>query len=469
MYRPDPVREMREVELRRTTMPRVVIVGGGFAGLNAAKRLAKQRVELIVIDRENYHLFQPLLYQVATAALSPGDIAQPIRHVLGGRPNVRVLQGDVRSVDLSARMVELTDGTPVEYDRLVLATGARHGYFGHPEWETYAPGLKTLDDALEVRRRILTAFEDAEWASDPAQVERLLTFVVVGGGPTGVELAGAIAEIARYTLAREFRAIDTRQARVVLCEGAPVLLPAYPPRLSAYAEHALRRMGVEVRTGARVTGVGPYGVALEHGIIPSTTVLWAAGVDPSPLGRTLGVPVNAVGRVPVEPDLSLAGHPEVSVIGDLASVVDDHGRPLPAVAPVAIQEGRAVADNIWRSFSGRPARAFRYRDRGVIATIGRAAAVGRIGPFNVVGSPAWLAWLLVHIVYLVGFRNRLQVLLGWTWSYLAWQRGVRIITRSRRPVIGQGGLVEAGPLGGRLEDHARAHAPLGGRRSAPSR
>jgi NADH dehydrogenase len=427
---------------------RVVIVGGGFAGLNAAKRLARRPVELTVIDRENYHLFQPLLYQVATGALSPGDIAQPIRHVLGGRPNVRVIQGEVRSVDLSGRLVELTDGTAVEYDRLVLATGARHGYFGHGEWESYAPGLKTIDDALEVRRRILTAFEEAERTSDPARRERLLTFVVVGGGPTGVELAGAIAEIARHTLAQEFRSIDTRQTRVVLCEGGPVLLSAYPPRLSAYAERALRRMGVEVLTNARVVDVGPDGVKLEHGTISSGTVLWAAGADASPLGRTLGVPVNASGRVPVEPDLSLAGHPEVSVIGDLAFVADANGRPLTAVAPVAIQQGRAVAENIWRSILGRPPRAFRYRDRGVTATIGRAAAVGRIGPFHIVGSPAWLAWLLVHIVSLVGFRNRMQVLLGWMWSYLAWQRGVRIITRRWRPMIGQDGLVEAGRIGG---------------------
>jgi NADH dehydrogenase len=420
---------------------RVVIVGGGFAGLNAAKRLARRPVELTVIDRENYHLFQPLLYQVATGALSPGDIAQPIRHVLGGRSNVRVIQGEVGSVDLSGRLVELTDGTAIEYDRLVLATGARHGYFGHAEWESYAPGLKTLDDALEVRRRILTAFEEAERTSDPARRERLLTFVVVGGGPTGVELAGAIAEIARHTLAREFRSIDTRQTRVVLCEGGPVLLSAYPPRLSAYAEKALRRMGVEVLTNARVVDVGPDGVELEDGAISSGTVLWAAGADASPLGRTLGARLSPAGRVLVEPDLSLAGHPEISVIGDLASVVDNDGRPLPAVAPVAVKEGRAVADNIWRSICGRPTRAFRYRDRGVLATIGRAAAVGRVGPFDVTGGPAWLAWLLVHIVSLIGFRNRQQVLLGWTWSYLTWQRGVRIITR-RPSASARDGLVE---------------------------
>jgi NADH dehydrogenase len=362
--------------------------------------------------------------------------------VLGGRPNVRVIRGEVRSVDIAGRLVELNDGTAVQYDHLVLATGARHGYFGHAEWESYAPGLKTLDDALEVRRRILTAFEEAERTSDPVWRERLLTFVVVGGGPTGVELAGAIAEIARHTLAQEFRSIDTRQTRVVLCEGGPVLLSAYPPKLSAYAEQALRRIGVEIRTGARVIDVGPDGVTLEDGTIPSGTVLWAAGVDASPLGRTLGAPVNPLGRVPVEPDLSLAGHPEVWVIGDLASVADDRGRPLPAVAPVAVQEGRVVADNIWRSLSGRPTRAFRYRDLGVIATIGRAAAVGRVGPFHLVGGSAWLAWLLVHIVSLIGFRNRLQVFLGWMWSYLAWQRGVRIITRSRPPMIGQDGLVE---------------------------
>jgi NADH dehydrogenase len=432
------------------SMTRVVIVGGGFAGLNAAKRLARRPVELTVIDRENYHLFQPLLYQVATAALSPGDIAQPIRHVLGGRPNLRVLQGDVRSVDLAGRRIALTDGTNIKYDRLVLATGARHRYFEHPEWEAYAPGLKTLDDALEVRRRILTAFEAAERTSDPAQLERLLTFVVVGGGPTGVELAGAIAEIARHTLAREFRAIDTRQARVVLCEHGSVLLKAYPPRLSAHAERALRRMGVDVRTGTSVLGVSAEGVKLATGTIPSATVLWAAGVDPSPLGRALGVPTDAFGRVPVEPDLTLAGHPEVYVLGDLASVADGHGRTLPALAPVAIQEGRTAADNIWRSLSARPARAFRYRDRGMIATIGRASAIGRIGPFNVVGSPAWLAWLFVHIVSLIGLRNRLSVLLGWTWSYLAWQDGARIITR-RVPMIEQNRFNDAGRPGASAE------------------
>jgi NADH dehydrogenase len=270
----------------------------------------------------------------------------------------------------------------------------------------------------------------------------LLTFVIVGGGPTGVELAGSIAEIARHTLAQEFRSIDTREARVVLFEGGPVLLASFPPILSAYAERALQRMGVDVRTGARVMDVGPDGVTLDDGAIPSGTVLWAAGVDASPLGRSLGVPLDPLGRVPVEPDLSLAGHREVWVIGDLASVVDDRGRRLPSVAPVAIQEGRVVADNVWRSISGRPTRAFRYRDRGVIATIGRAAAVGRVGPFHLVGGPAWLAWLLVHLVSLIGLRNRLQVLLGWTWSYVAWQHGVRIITRSRPATIGLDGVVE---------------------------
>jgi NADH dehydrogenase len=427
---------------RADRTPRVLVVGAGFAGLSAAKHLARRPVELTVIDRENYHLFQPLLYQVATGALSPGNIAQPIRHVLGGRPNVRVIQGEVRSVDLASRLVELSDGTAIEYDRLVLATGARHGYYGHAEWESSAPGLKTVDDALEVRRRILTAFEEAERTSDPARRERLLTFVVVGGGPTGVELAGAIAEIARHTLAQEFTSIDTRTARVVLCEGGPVLLSAYPPRLSAYAERALKRMGVEVLTSTRVVDVGPDGVSFEHGAISSGTVLWAAGVNASPLGRALGAPLSPLGRVSVEPDLTLAEHPEVWVIGDLASLADDQGRPVPAVAPVAIQQGRAAADNIWRSLSGRPARAFRYRDRGMIATIGRAAAVGRVGPLHLVGGPAWLAWLLVHIVSLIGFRNRLQVLLGWTWSYLAWDRGVRIITHNRPPVIGHDGLME---------------------------
>ncbi len=410
--------------------PRIVVVGAGFAGLNAAKALARRPVELTIIDRENYHLFQPLLYQVASAALSPGDIAQPIRHIVGRQPNVRVIRGEVVSIDLEQRHVVLADGSTVGYDHLVLAAGARHSYFGHPEWEALAPGLKTLDDALEIRRRILIAFEEAERASDPADRAALLTFVVVGGGPTGVELAGAIAEIARHTLAREFHSIDTRQARVVLCEGGPRLLPTFPPDLSEKAERALMRLGVEVRTSALVTNVTPRGVTLRDGEIRSSTLMWAAGVEVSPLGRALGVALDRLGRIPVEPDLSLTGHPEASVVGDLALVTGADGRPLPGIAPVAIQEGRAAAENIWRAIDGLQARPFHYRDRGVMATIGRAAAVARIGPVHLAGPVAWAAWLGVHIAYLIGYRNRLLVLLGWAWSYLTWQRGVRLITRA---------------------------------------
>lgn len=413
----------------RPARPRVLIIGAGFAGLNAAKALARRPVDLTIVDRENYHLFQPLLYQVASAALSPGDIAQPIRHIVGRRSNVRVIRGDVVSIDLEHRHVVLADGGTIGYDRLVLAAGARHSYFGHPEWEALAPGLKTLDDALEVRRRILTAFEEAEQASDAADREALMTFIVVGGGPTGVELAGAIAEIARHTLTREFRSIDTRRARVVLCEGGPRLLPTFPPDLSEKAERALERLGVEVRVGALVTDVTAEGVTLGDGRIRSSTVLWAAGVEVSPLGRALGLALDRLGRVPVEPDLSLVGHPEVSVAGDLALVVGADGQPLPGIAPVAIQEGRAAGENVWRSAHDVPTRPFHYRDRGVMATIGRAAAVARIGPLHLAGPVAWAAWLGVHIVYLIGFRNRLLVLLGWAWSYLSWQRGVRLITR----------------------------------------
>jgi NADH dehydrogenase len=408
-------------------------VGAGFAGLNAAKAISKRPVDVTIVDRENYHLFQPLLYQVASASLSPGDIAQPVRHIIGQRPNVRVIRAEVAALELDRSRVVLADGGRVPYDYLVVASGTRHSYFGHPSWEAFAPGLKSLEDALEIRRRILTAFEEAEWTADPAVRDALLTFVVVGGGPTGVELAGAIAEIARHTLAREFRSIDTRQARVLLYEGGSRLLPTFAADLSKRAEQALRGLGVEVRTDALVRTATPDGIELEDGSLASRTILWAAGVEASPLGRTLGVKVDSVGRVVVQADLSVPGHPEVFVIGDLARADGRDGKPLPGIAPVAIQQGRATGDNIWRAITGEATRPFRYRDRGAIATIGRAAAVAQIGPLHLSGFPAWVIWLGVHIVYMIGFRNRLAILLDWSWSYLTWQRGARLITRSVPP------------------------------------
>ncbi len=407
--------------------PRVVVVGAGFGGLHAARALARYPVQVTVVDRENYHLFQPLLYQVATAALSPGDIAEPIRSILRRHRNVHVLRAEVTSVDLPGRRVLLVDGE-LAYDYLILATGARHAYFSHPEWEPLAPGLKTLEDALEIRRRILLAFEEAERTPDPEARRALLTFVVVGGGPTGVELAGAIAEIARHTLAEDFRAIDPREARVVLLEGGPRVLATFPADLSARAARALERIGVAVHTGALVTEVSSAGVSAGNAFLPSRTVLWAAGVGASALGRSLGAPTDRGGRVPVEPDLTLPGHPEAYVVGDLALFAHQGTAPLPGLAPVAIQEGQAAAVNVWRTIQGLPTQPFRYVDRGTMATIGRAAGVAQIGPLRLWGLPAWLAWLFVHILMLIGFENRLLVFTQWAWSYLTWERGARLIT-----------------------------------------
>jgi len=409
--------------------PRLVVVGGGFAGLAAARALAGRPVQVVIVDRRNHHLFQPLLYQVATAALSPGDIAAPIRHVLRSQRNAEVILGDVAQVDLPARLLQLEDGSRVPYDLLIVATGATHSYFGHVEWAPLAPGLKTLEDALEIRRRIFTAYERAERERDPEVRRALLTFVVVGAGPTGVELAGALAEIARYTLASDFRHISPESARVVLLEAAPRVLPAYPQRLSAAARSQLERLGVEVRTGAQVTGIDGGGVDVGGERIPSRTVLWGAGVAASPLARTLGVPLDRSGRVEVRPDLSVPGHPEVFVAGDLARLVQD-GAAVPGLAPAAIQEGRHAARNALRRARGRRTLRFRYRDRGTLATIGRAAAVGRVRGVELTGLPAWLAWLGVHIAFLIGFRNRVAVLLEWAWSYATFNRGARLITET---------------------------------------
>jgi NADH dehydrogenase len=407
--------------------PHVVIVGGGFAGLNAARALTGRAVDVTVLDRRNHHLFQPLLYQVATAALNPSDIAQPLRSVLRKSVNVTVLLAEVRSVDLTDRRLRLDRGV-MTYDALILGVGASHSYFDHHDWETLAPGLKTLEDALEIRRRVLLAYEAAERESDGAERHALLTSVIIGGGPTGVELAGALGEISRQTIARDFRRIDPTQARIVLIEGGPRILHGFPPALSGRAEAALRRIGVEVRTGAAVSRVTPDAVWIGSQQIRARTVIWAAGVAASPLTRTLDVPLDRSGRIIVEADLSIPGHPEAFAVGDVAAVLTAGAAGLPGVAPVAIQEGRAVAANVLRRLGGLPTRPFRYRDRGSMATIGRAAAVATLGRAQLWGAPAWLAWLLVHIVYLIGFRNRFLVLFQWAWAYTTWSRGARLIT-----------------------------------------
>jgi NADH dehydrogenase len=409
----------------------VVVVGGGFGGLNAARALAGRPVRVTLLDRRNHHLFQPLLYQVATAALNASDIAAPLRSVLRRARNVTVLLAEVERVDLAARRLALDRGQ-LGYDALILAAGAGHSYFGHEDWEAFAPSLKTLEDALEIRRRVLLAYEAAEREADGAEQQALLTFVVVGGGPTGVELAGALAEISRQTIARDFRVIDPTRARILLIEGGGRVLTAFPESLSERARRALERIGVEVRTGAIVTRVTADAVWLGSEQIRARTVLWAAGVAATPLARTLGVPLDRAGRVSVEADLSLPGHPEVFVIGDMSVFRDQSGTPLPGLAPVAIQQGRRAADNVLRRLGGRPTLAFRYRDRGIMATIGRAAAVAVVGGVQLSGLIAWLAWLFVHIMFLIGFRNRLLVLFEWAWAYVSWQRGARLITRTWR-------------------------------------
>ncbi len=412
--------------------PQVVIIGAGFGGLAAARRLAGAPVQVTVVDRRNHHLFQPLLYQVATAALSPGDIAYPIRSILRHQSNARVLLADVVGIDVARREIALSDGR-IPYDFLILAAGAGHAYFGHDEWEKDAPGLKTLEDAITVRRRILLAFERAERERDPAVRRDLLTFVVVGGGPTGVELAGAIAEISRQVLVSDFRAIDPREARVVLVEAGPRILPAYTPASSGRAAETLRARGAEVRTGAMVTGVDAGGVSLGAERIGARTVLWAAGVAASPLARSLGTPLDRAGRALVEPDLSLPGHPELFVVGDLAIFTHQTGTPLPGLSPVALQEGRAAARNILLTLAGRPRRRFHYVDKGTMAVIGRAAAVAEIAGLRFSGLFAWLLWCFVHIFYLIGFRNRFIVMAEWAWAYLSSERGARLITGDPEP------------------------------------
>jgi NADH dehydrogenase len=407
--------------------PHVVIIGAGFGGLYAARALRHAPIRLTVLDRRNHHVFQPLLYQVAMAALSPGDIASPIRWILRRQENVEVLLADVRSIDPVRRRVVLADGE-VSYDYLIVASGATHAYFGHDEWQRLAPGLKTLEDALEIRRRVLLAFERAERETDPARRQRLLTFVLIGGGPTGVEMAGALAEISRQSLARDFRHFDPSSARIILLEAGPSLLSAFPPPLGDAARADLQRLGVEVRTGAAVTNVEAGRVDIGAEALDAETVIWAAGVAASPLGASLGVPVDRAGRVLVEPDLTIPGHRDVFVIGDLASLKDAEGRPLPGVAQVAIQMGRHAARNVQRAIEQQPYRAFEYKDLGNLATIGRASAVADFGWLQLKGYIAWLAWLFVHILNLIGFRNRLVVMVQWAWSYFSYQRAIRLIT-----------------------------------------
>jgi NADH:ubiquinone reductase (H+-translocating) len=408
-------------------MKKVLVVGAGFAGLNAVKRLrAAKGVEVILIDRENHHLFQPLLYQVAMAALSPADIAIPIRSLLSADRRVRVIKTVATRIDVAAKAV-ITESGDYFYDYLLLACGAQHAYFGHEEWELNAPGLKTLSQATEIRRRVLEAFEAAEREVDIAEQRKHLTFVVVGGGATGVELAGAIGEMSRYTLAKDFRSIDPRQTRIILVEAGPRILPSFDAELAARAMRDLESLGVQVWTSARVTAVYESGVQIGSEHVASSSVLWAAGVRAASIGRSLGIAVDESGRVPVGEDLSIAGHPEVFVCGDLSRCNGADARPLPGVATVAMQQGIYVAETIVNEIAGKPRRAFAYRDLGKLATIGRARAVCEMGRVKLAGRLAWWIWLLVHIYRLSGFRNRLSVLLQWAWSYFTFGRGARLI------------------------------------------
>jgi len=412
--------------------PRVVILGCGFGGLFAARALAKAPVEVTVVDRTNHHLFQPLLYQVATAGLAAPAIAEPIRRTLARQRNVTVLYGEAQRVDVAARQVILENGDALPYERLILATGATDSYFGHDEWRAHAPGLKTLEDAFAIRERILLAFEHAEREADPVKRAGWLTFVVIGAGATGVEMAGMLAEISRHTLKGEFRRFDPRNARVVLVEGMDRVLPPYTPDLSERARVQLERMGVTVWLGRRVTGIDAQGVQLGGDRLEAKTVVWCAGVAASPLGATLGVPLERGGRVIVEPDLSVPGHPEIQAVGDLA-YLPEHQPPVPGVAPAAKQMGRHAARNIVAALAGKPARAFRYSDYGQLATIGRSSAVAMFGRIHVWGWLAWVAWLTAHIYFLIGFRNRIVVLIDWAWAYWTFERSARVVDKGARP------------------------------------
>jgi len=413
----------------------VVVVGGGFGGLHTAMQLVHAPVQVTLVDRRNFHLFQPLLYQVATGALSPANIAAPLRSILKHQKNARVVLGDVIDVDVTQRRLILAGGV-IEYDTLVVATGAHHQYFGHEEWSTAAPGLKTIEDATDIRHRILRAFEAAEQEKDPDKVSGLLTFIVVGAGPTGAELAGALCEIARHTLRKEFRNIDPAKARVILMDRAPRILPAYPDDLSAKAAATLKWIGVEVRTGVTVKDIGSESVLIEdengEERIGAHTVLWAAGVEASHMGRILaektGGRLDSMDRLIVDPDLVVPGHSEIFVIGDLAHTDGPDGRALPGIAPVAIQQGKYVAKYIGKRLAGKAMPPFKYRDLGIMATLGRSHAVAKMGKFHLSGFPAWLIWLFIHLMSLVQFQNRVLVLIQWAWNYLTWSRSARLIT-----------------------------------------
>lgn len=416
--------------MRATSLSHVVIIGCGFGGLAAAKALAGQPLRVTVIDRCNHHLFQPLLYQVATAGLSAPSIAAPIRHIFRKQTNVTVLMGEVTGIDVERRSIQLENADHLGYDYLIVAAGATHSYFGNDTWAAHAPGLKTLEDAFDIRQRILLAFEHAERAASETERRAWLTFIVIGAGATGVELAGTLAEIARHTLSGEFRRFDTRAARVLLLEGGPRVLPGFPETLSQKAHSQLQALGVEVRTGARVTDVSANGVAVLEGAsaarLEARTLVWAAGVAASPLGKMLGAALDRAGRVMVNKDLSLPGHPEVSVIGDLSHIEND-GKLVPGVSPAAKQMGWCAARKILARIAGKSTRDFRYRDYGSLATIGRKSAVALLGKLKLSGMPAWLVWLFAHIYFLIGFRNRIIVMIDWAWAYFSFQRYARIV------------------------------------------
>src|SRR5436190_4863418 len=417
------------MENEPSVLPQVVIVGGGFGGLEAAKKLGQEAVRVTVIDRTNHHLFQPLLYQIATAALSPADIAAPIRGILNDFSNTEVILAEVKSVNVAAKTVNIGD-REIAYDYLILATGARHSYFGHDEWEKLAPGLKSLEGAVAIRRRLQLAFENAEKITDQAARAAAMTFVVIGGGPTGVEMAGAIAEIARYTLEKDFRHIDPASARVILVEGDSRIISAFPEDLSASALKQLKELGVEVHTGVHAKNLTEEGLEIGDEYIPCRVKIWAAGNTASFVAKTIGVPVDKAGRVIVNEDLTIPGHREVQVIGDLSSFTHQNDKPLPGVSPVAMQQGRHAARNIMAMIDGRPPQRFHYWDKGSMATIGRNKAVADLRFVHFSGLVAWLVWLFVHIIFLVGFRNRLAVLMEWAWAYLTFNKGARLITRN---------------------------------------
>jgi len=413
--------------MAQDSWPHVVIIGGGFAGINAAKALARAPVRVTVVDRKNHHTFQPLLYQVALAVLSPAEIASPIRAIMKRFRNVQVLLGEVTGFDLERHVAKM-ESIELAYDYLIIAAGATHAYFGHSEWEKIAPGLKTIEDAIEIRRRVLLAFETAEREAITRGVHPALNFVVIGAGPTGVELAGAIADISKRYMEHDFRAIDTRQARIILLEGGPRVLPAFPEDLSASAQKQLTDLGVEVRTNAMVTNLEPGFVTVGQERLPAAVIVWGAGVSASPLGKMLGAPTDRAGRVLVNPDLSVPGHPEVLVIGDLAAVKMKDGKLVPGLAPAAIQMGKFAARQIKRVLQNRPREEFHYLDKGTLATIGRSKAVADLGKLHFSGYLAWLAWLFIHLLFLIGFRNRFMVLAEWAWDYITYNHSARLIT-----------------------------------------